>query len=111
MSNSENVITHTYDLLLYVVPQLSKFPRDQKFLLGDRIQTQLMEVLEGLLEAYYLPKGQKKQVLQRVNLRLEKIRYLLRLSKDLQCLSIKAYGISTEKVDGIGRMVGGWIKS
>ena len=32
MANQENVLTLTYDLLLYLVPILEKFPRSQKFL-------------------------------------------------------------------------------
>ena len=27
------------DLLVYLIPQPNKFPRDQKFVLGDRIET------------------------------------------------------------------------
>lgn len=34
-----SILTLMYDFLLYLVPQLSKFPRDQKFLLADRMQT------------------------------------------------------------------------
>ena len=39
MANSETILTLTYDFLLYLIPQLSKYPRDQKFVLGDRIET------------------------------------------------------------------------
>jgi hypothetical protein len=39
------------------------------------------------------------------------IRYLLRLSKDLQLMSVDSYGFSVENLDEIGRMVGGWRKS
>lgn len=37
MATSDNVLTKLHDLLLYIIPQLAKFPRDQKFILGDRI--------------------------------------------------------------------------
>lgn len=36
MADSDNILTRLHDLLLYVIPQLNKFPRDQKFVLGDR---------------------------------------------------------------------------
>ncbi len=41
------IIQKTYDLILWYVPWLNKFPRDQKFILGDRIQNTLYTILEG----------------------------------------------------------------
>lgn len=32
-------IPKTYDLILWLIPRLKEFPRDQRFLLGDRIQS------------------------------------------------------------------------
>lgn len=32
MAYSENILTLTYDFLLYIIPQLAKYPRDQIFL-------------------------------------------------------------------------------
>ena len=43
MGNSDNVLTKLHDLLLYLVPQLSKFPRDQKSLLADRIEVHVVD--------------------------------------------------------------------
>ena len=37
--------------LLWLVPTLEKFPRSQKFLLADRIQTTALAVLETLIES------------------------------------------------------------
>ena len=55
MADKENVIQKMYDLLLDVIPQLEKFPRSQKFLLGDRLESKLLELLEMCIEAYYSP--------------------------------------------------------
>jgi len=48
-----NVLTKIHDLLLYSIPQLAKMPRDQKYLLGDRIETKMLEVLEHAIRASY----------------------------------------------------------
>jgi hypothetical protein len=37
--------------LVWLVPTVEKFPRSQKFLLGDRIQATALDVLERLIEA------------------------------------------------------------
>ena len=47
----ENVITHAYDLLKYVKPQLEKFPRSQRFVLTDKIQTMLTDIMGMLIKA------------------------------------------------------------
>jgi four helix bundle protein len=102
------VITKTYDLILYLIPQLAKLPRDQKFLLGDRIERILLDILDLLIEAQY--SKEKLNRLIQTNLTLEKLRFMIRLAKDLNYLPIKKYGYTVEQIDEIGRMIGGWIK-
>ena len=41
--------TH-YRFIVWLVPALERFPRSQKFLLGDRIQNVALDVLESLIE-------------------------------------------------------------
>ncbi len=53
MAESDNILTKLQDLLVYLIPQLNKFPRDQKFVLGDRIEHKLLDVQEDCLRAYY----------------------------------------------------------
>ena len=38
-----------YRFILWLVPTVEKFPRSQKFLLGDRIQSTALDVLERLI--------------------------------------------------------------
>ena len=52
-NNGPDSITKTYDLLKWAIPHLKKFPRDQRFLLGDRIEDHLLDILELLLSANY----------------------------------------------------------
>ena len=42
-----------YRFVLWLVPVLERFPRSQKFLLGDRMQGTALDVLEALVEATY----------------------------------------------------------
>jgi len=108
MAESDNVLTRIHDLLLYLLPQLAKFPRDQRFLLGDRIQTKVMDVQENCLRAYY---GQeKKPYLVEANLEIEITRHLVRLAHQMHYLSNHRYAVISEKLDTIGRMIGGWVK-
>ncbi|WP_353484301.1 diversity-generating retroelement protein Avd [Haliscomenobacter sp.] len=111
MAEKENIITKVYDLLLYLIPQLAKFPRSQKFLLGDRIQIQLMDIQDALIDAYYTSAREKRPKLLRINVQLEQLRYLIRMCKDLQLLDIRRYEYIQERVNEIGKELGGWLKN
>ena len=52
-----------YRCVLWLIPTVEKFPRSQKFLLGDRIQTTALDVLERLIEATYT-KARRPALLQ-----------------------------------------------
>ena len=80
MQKELDAITKLYDFLLWMIPKLEKFPRNQKFLIGDRIESLMLDILDLLIEAAY--SKNKSPLLRSANLRLEKLRYLVRLSKD-----------------------------
>jgi hypothetical protein len=107
MAESDNILTKLQDLLVYLIPQLNKFPRDQKFVLGDRIENKLLAVQEDCLRAYY-SRGQARHLLE-ANLQLEVAR-LVRLANVLKLFSTHTYGVLAEKMDEVGRMIGGWLK-
>ena len=48
---SPQAIHDGHALLLWIIPQLDKFPRLRRYTLGERIETLLLQVLERLLEA------------------------------------------------------------
>ena len=100
------VIAKVYDLQIWLMQQVPKFPRSHRFVLGDRIQTQALDILELLIEAAY--SRDKTAQLRRAGIQIEKLRYLMRLSKDMEFLPIKSYEFVATQLDEIGRMVGGW---
>lgn len=102
------VIPKTYDLILWLIPRLKHFPRDQRFLLGDRIQSAALDVLCLLIEANYT--RSRSGLLRSANLELEKLRYLVRLSSDLHYLNRRRYQHAAERIDEVGRLIGGWTK-
>ena len=93
MPKEVDAITKLYDFLLWIIPKLEKFPRSQKFLIADRIETALLDVLDLLIKAAYSKK--KSTLLRSANLKLERLRYLIRLSKDLKFLFLKNYHVRT----------------
>jgi len=64
-----------YRFVLWLVPTVEKFPRRQKFLLGDRLQATALDVLERLVEATYT--RDRRRHLTAATLGIEKLRLLL----------------------------------
>jgi hypothetical protein len=95
-----------YDFAVWLIPKIAKFPRDHRFVLGERIERQLYTILENLIRAKYT--RLRKAILEQVNLDLEILRFQLRLAKDLRCLPLKSLGQAAQQIIDIGRQVGGW---
>ena len=98
------VITKTYDLILWSCNHTSRFPRNHRFVLGERIERNLYNLLETLIRAKYTK--QRQRLLEDANLMLEILRFQMRLAKDLQCLKINSYGFASNAINEIGRLIG-----
>jgi hypothetical protein len=102
------VIVKTYDLALWLLPKVEKLPRSYRFTLGQRITDTVLDLLLALVDASY--RRDKGSAIRAASAKVNALRYLLRLSKDLRFLPLDAYHHVGEKLDEIGRMVGGWEK-
>ncbi len=91
------------------MPTVERFPRSQRFLLGDRLQVTALDMLERLIEATYTRARQPH--LAAANLGIEKLRVLCRLAKDLRHLDPRRYACAARALDEAGRLVGGWRKA
>lgn len=104
-----SAVTKAYDVLLWLINHVGKFPRSHRFVLGDRIESRMLTVLESLVWAAYT--RDKKAHLQQANGNVQVLRLLVRAGKDLGFTSTKQYEfISREPVD-LGRQIGGWTKT
>lgn len=108
MPTKVDAITKLYDFLLWLIPKLEKFPKSQKFLLADRIETLTLDILDLLIDAAYSRK--KAAILGKANIKLEQLRYLIRLTKDLKLMSLKNYEYAARSMDDVGNSIGGWLK-
>ena len=108
MSEDLKAIPKTYDLLKWLLPIASKFPRDKRYSLGQRLENKLLDILALLIEANY--SKTKVDLLKKANLDLEVLRHLVRLCYDLQFINLKRYEFCSQQINEIGKLVGGWIK-
>ena len=104
-----SIIQKTYDLIKWYVPILNRLPRAHRFGLGERMVTELYDLLEGLIVARYQPQ-ERLYRLKRLNTRLDLLRYQSRLLLDFEAISAKRYRYAGQLINDIGMELGGWIK-
>jgi hypothetical protein len=76
------VVQKAYDWALWIIPKVEKFPKSFKFSIGQSLVTASIELLMNLVDATYQARnaGSLGAAVREVN----RIRYLMRLAKDLR---------------------------
>lgn len=111
MSPAENelsVIQRMYDLIKWYVPRAQKFPQSHKFVLGERIQRQLYDLLEGLIRAKY--QREKTALLETLNVELDVLRFQTRLCLEFDLLDRRRHEHVSELIQAVGVELGGWLR-
>ncbi len=103
------VVNKAYEFSLWLIQKVEHFPRAYRFSIGDRLVSGVIDLLLRLVDAAYA--RDKRSILVEVNGMLNRMRYLLRLAKDLKLFKVDSYGYTAERVEEIGRMAGGWRKA
>jgi hypothetical protein len=108
-SGAPVAVSKAYDFVLWLLPKVEKFSRSYRFTVGERLSAAGLDVLLLLVEAAYATR--KQEMLHESTRKINSVRYLLRLAKDLKLLTLDSHTYALERLDEIGRMVGGWRKA
>jgi len=87
----------------------SVLPRNPRVVLVERIERDLHELLEALIQAN-CNRG-REPLLKLANMKLATLRFQMCLGKDLPCLNANSYCYAAKAIDEIGSRVGGWLCS
>ncbi len=104
------IFSRTYDLLLWLIPKASTFPRAHRFGLGERVVRLALDFQESLIAAGLMPGAARLDILKAADVQLAKLRQTLRLCKDLELFSIGQYEHVAARTVEIGKLLGGWLK-
>jgi len=105
------IFSRTYDLLLWLLPQATKFPRAHRFGLGERVTRRALDLQEKLISAGQTHGAERAGSLAQADTILAQLKQHIRLCKDLQLMSIDQYEHVAGMLVEIGRLLGGWKKS
>lgn len=102
------VFAKWFDFVNWLFPLTDRLPKKFRFSLINRINNLSLDLVEDLIEARY--SRNKTPTLRAANLRLEKLRILLRLCLEQKLIPHKTYLHAVKIINEMGKMLGGWIK-
>ena len=87
------------------------FTKESRYTLGQKIDSLFLEVIENIIKAGYSDKVEKEIFLKRASVKLDLLKFFLQIAWEIKSLDHKKYINLSEKLNEVGKMLGGWIKS
>ncbi len=83
-------------------------PKTHRHSLGQRIDTLFVEIIEALAIASFLVREEKLPYVRLSIRKVDTLKIFLMMLWETKSIDNKKYIILSEKIDEIGRMLGGW---
>lgn len=104
------VLARFEEITAWLLDRTGKWPKNARFTLTQRLENHALDVVEELVVARYQRIGRRER-LDAVNLRLERMRHLLRLAHGAQVCPMSTFEGALRGLDEVGRMLHGWRSS
>ncbi|GHT07112.1 hypothetical protein FACS189440_16590 [Bacteroidia bacterium] len=108
--NELQVYKIAYDLAIHTFVFTEKMKRSFKFTIGEKLNLNTIELLLHIYKANSR-KDERYAHLQTGQEHIEEIRLLLRMSKDLQIMTVNRFVTLNEMIENISKQVYGWQQS
>jgi len=105
------IINKTYDAYKAIIDLNNKLEKRRRYSLGLSLENSILDCMEILVMAKNAPKTLKAAYLIKASSKLEVSTLKLRLLLELALVSETKIFQLQAKLDEIGRMLGGWLKS
>ncbi len=110
------ILAKTREMIGYGYAAIEQFPKRAKFSFGKEMEQIMLNTVRLVIRTnkkYY-----KKTTLQELDIEIATLKLYVRMAHEMRLsnshppfLPMKKYEIWSKKLDEIGRMLGGWIKS
>jgi len=91
-----------------IVPHI---PKGARYTIGERIENKFLDLLEFSYIAYFIAKDKKTEKISECVLILDTLKFLISVVWEGKLISHKQYEEIAIKLNEIGKMFGGWMKS
>ncbi len=100
------VYKSSYDLLLGIFQCSKGFNREYKYTIGETLKKESIELLMLIFRAN--SRQEKAIVLKEAKERVESIRLLIRIMKDLHQINLSGFVQISQKIEEVSRQLTGW---
>ena len=111
MHNEVPLFQNIYDFYKLFYLYIDHFPKKSREVLSQKIESNILGLLELISKAGFSGQNEKIYSLTAASIKLDFLKVLFRLTFDLKIIDQKKYILLEEKLQEMGRMLGGWIKS
>lgn len=105
------ILRKTYELYGLFHEYRKVVPKADRFTIYERSENAILDMLELFLEASYGDKARKVSLLEGASVKINTLRFFVRLMKETKTFDLKKYTHLQLIIDEIGRMAGGWIRA
>jgi hypothetical protein len=82
MSEPPVLLSKWYEYTKWVIARVDQFPKNQRFILGQRLVDGVLDIQECLIEGAYSRGAKKRDQLSTANRKIEVLRWLVRLAHE-----------------------------
>ncbi len=105
------LFARTFDFLSWLLPRTESFPRPQRLVVTQRLQSAALDFQELIVDAEAARGTARRDFLRQADAALAKVRLYLRLCREWEWLTPGQYQHAAQMVAEMGRLLGGWIKT
>lgn len=96
------------DLYLLWYEYYRSLPKEHRYTLGAKVDILITEVIEAITSASFLIRAEKQPYTKMAIRKIDTVKIFLLILWETKSLDNKKYLIISEKINEIGRMLGGW---
>ena len=99
-----------YDFIIVCSEYTAKFPKKDRYALGVKIENASLDFLMLVMRANYGSGALRENLLGEASITLDMLKVLVRIAKDKKSIQPNQYFILEERLQDVGRQLGGWIR-
>jgi hypothetical protein len=96
------------DLYLLWYEYYRSLPKEHRYTLGAKVDILITEIIEAITSASFLIRAEKQPYIRMAIRKIDAVKIFLLILWETKSLDNKKYLIISEKINEIGRMLGGW---
>lgn len=111
MLDSLPIFQKSYELVKLTLEYQPLVPKAVRYTLWQRTEAAALDILEGVIGVSQQAVVDREAALKKISVKLDMLRVFIRLAQESKAIDLKKYATLQERIDEIGRMLGGWLKA